>query len=315
MFRRLILRGLAFAFGAVVRLRHGLFDLGILPSRPGALKTIVLGNLTVGGTGKTPTTERIARDLQNIIGLKKIGILSRGYGRKTKGFHWVSSGMEAIECGDEPLLLRKNLPDVPVAVCENRLKGLRRMKAEHPELEWVVCDDAFQHRRLKPTISLLLLDVSQPIAADSMLPAGRLRDLPERMHHADALVITRLDPSASLDEAASAHGIAESYRPAFVCLIYAASAAAALAFWRRSTQWRRYTFTRPTRTHHGGRRHRTPGTLHGSTHGALSGGSKGMFSGSPGIHRKGLQALAANHRRRPPASHHHHRKRCHAHQA
>ncbi len=210
MFRRLILRGLAYAFGAVVRLRHGLFDLGILPSRPGALKTIVLGNLTVGGTGKTPTTERIARDLQNIIGLKKIGILSRGYGRKTKGFHWVSSGMEAIECGDEPLLLRKNLPDVPVAVCENRLKGLRRMKADHPELEWVVCDDAFQHRRLKPTISLLLLDASQPIAADSMLPAGRLRDLPERMHHADALVITRLDPSASLEEAASAHGIAKA---------------------------------------------------------------------------------------------------------
>ena len=153
MFRRLMLRGLAFAFGAVVRLRHGLFDLGILPSRPGALKTIVLGNLTVGGTGKTPTTERIARDLQNIIGLKKIGILSRGYGRKTKGFHWVSSGMEAIECGDEPLLLCKNLPDVPVAVCENRLKGLRKMKADHPELEWVVCDAAFQHRRLKPTIS------------------------------------------------------------------------------------------------------------------------------------------------------------------
>ena len=77
MFRRLILRGLAYAFGAVVRLRHGLFDVGVLPSRPGALKTIVLGNLTVGGTGKTPTTERIARDLQNIIGLKKIGILEK----------------------------------------------------------------------------------------------------------------------------------------------------------------------------------------------------------------------------------------------
>ena len=315
MFRRLILRGLAYAFGAVVRLRHGLFDLGILPSRPGALKTIVLGNLTVGGTGKTPTTERIARDLQNIIGLKKIGILSRGYGRKTKGFHWVSSGMEAIECGDEPLLLCKNLPDVPVAVCENRLKGLRRMKADHPELEWVVCDDAFQHRRLKPTISLLLLDASQPIAADSMLPAGRLTGFTRTDAPRGCACDHPPRPFCFFGRSRICPWHCRRLRPSFVCLMHAAPTAAALAFWRRSAQWRRIAITRQTRTHHGCRRHRTPGTIHGSTHGALPGGSKGMFSGSPGIHRKGLQALAANRRRRPPASHHHHRKRCHAHQA
>ena len=216
MFRRLILQALASIYGAVIRFRHALFDAGVFRSRPGAIKTIVLGNLTVGGTGKTPTTERVVRDLQNIIGLNKIGVLSRGYGRNTKGFLWVSESMQAIECGDEPLLLRKNLPDAPVAVCENRLKGLIKMKAEHPELEWVVCDDAFQHRRLKPTVSLLLLDASQPIASDSLLPAGRLRDAPERMRCADALIITRLDPKTSMPEAAAAHGIAEdTHQPVF----------------------------------------------------------------------------------------------------
>ncbi len=216
MIRRLILQALAFLYGGIIRFRHFLFDLGLLRSRPGALKTIVLGNLTVGGTGKTPTTERVVRDLQNIIGLKKVGILSRGYGRKSKGFMWVSSTMHSNECGDEPLLLSKNLPDVPVAVCEKRIQGLKRMKADHPELKWVVCDDAFQHRRLKPTISLLLLDASQPIASDSMLPAGRLRDVPERMGFADALIVTRLDTGASLQEAAAAHGIAEdSTQPIF----------------------------------------------------------------------------------------------------
>ena len=216
MIRRLTLQALAFFYVAVIRFRHSLFDVGVLRSRPGALKTIVLGNLTVGGTGKTPTTERVVRDLQNIIGLKKVGVLSRGYGRKTKGFRWVTSSMQSSECGDEPLLLSKNLPDVPVAVCEKRLKGLKRMKSEHPELEWIVCDDAFQHRRLKPTISLLLLDASQPIASDAMLPAGRLRDVPERMQFADALVITRLDTSASFQEAAAAHGIEEdSHQPVF----------------------------------------------------------------------------------------------------
>ena len=207
MFRRLLLLPLSLAYGGVIRIRHMLFDTGVIPSKQGALKTIVLGNLTVGGTGKTPTTERIVRDLQNIIGLKKIGILSRGYGRSSKGFHWVIASMEASECGDEPLLLCKNLPDVPVAVCENRLQGLKKMKAQEPGLEWVVCDDAFQHRRLKPTLSILLLDATQPIAVDSLLPLGRLRDIPSRMHHANALIITRLDSSANLNDAAEAHGI------------------------------------------------------------------------------------------------------------
>jgi tetraacyldisaccharide 4'-kinase len=207
MFRRLILLPLSFAYGVAIRLRHMLFDSGVLRSRPGALRTIVLGNLTVGGTGKTPTTERIVRDMQNLIGLKKVGILSRGYGRKTKGFRWVSESMDSADCGDEPLLLSKNLPDVPVAVCEKRLVGLRNMKAKHPELEWVVCDDAFQHRRLRPTLSILLLDATQPVAEDDLLPLGRLRDLPERMNCADALVITRLNESENLQHAAEAHGV------------------------------------------------------------------------------------------------------------
>jgi len=160
-----------------------------------------------------------------------------------KDFIWVSESMQAIECGDEPLLLRKNLPDAPVAVCENRLKGLIQMKAEHPELEWVVCDDAFQHRRLKPTVSLLLLDASQPIASDSLLPAGRLRDVPERMRCADALIITRLDPKTSMLEATAAHGIAERHSSACIRIPHAAANTIELARWHRSTQWKCHAFT------------------------------------------------------------------------
>ncbi|MDA1336486.1 MAG: tetraacyldisaccharide 4'-kinase [Bacteroidetes bacterium] len=180
-----------------VRFRHWLFDTGIANSKEGAIKTIVLGNLTVGGTGKTPMTECIVRELESIVGPGKIGILSRGYGRKTSGFQWVHSDSEAPDVGDEPLMLKQKLDQAPVAVCENRLNGLERMKAEHPELDWVVCDDAFQHRSLKPTLSLLLIDSNQPVVKDQMIPMGRLRDLPSRMHHADAIIITRVAPGTN----------------------------------------------------------------------------------------------------------------------
>ena len=167
-------------YGLVVRARHRLYDAGILPSHEGALPTLVLGNLTVGGTGKTPLTERLVLDLENILGKGSVGILSRGYGRDTSGFQWVTPQSSSAEAGDEPVMLARKLPHAAVAVCEDRLQGLERMRDERPELRWVVCDDAFQHRALKPTLSMLLIDSTQPIASDRLLPAGRLRDVPER---------------------------------------------------------------------------------------------------------------------------------------
>ena len=180
-------------YGLVIRVRHRLYDVGILPSKEGALPTLVLGNLTVGGTGKTPLTERLVLDLEAVLGRGTVGILSRGYGRDTSGFQWVTPESTSAEAGDEPVMLARKLPHAAVAVCEDRLEGLERMRAEHPELRWVVCDDAFQHRALKPTLSMLLIDSTQPIASDRLLPAGRLRDVPERALAADAIIVTRLD--------------------------------------------------------------------------------------------------------------------------
>lgn len=182
-------------YGLILRVRHGLYDAGVLPSREGALPTLVLGNLTVGGTGKTPMTERLVLDMERIVGTGAVGILSRGYGRRSSGFRWVEPTALSWEVGDEPLMLARKLPHVAVAVCEDRLAGLEKMRKDRPDLRWVVCDDAFQHRALRPTISMLLIDSTQPIHADRLLPAGRLRDLKERAHAADAVVVTRLDQS------------------------------------------------------------------------------------------------------------------------
>ncbi len=194
-------------YGLIVRARHRLYDAGILPSRTGSIPTLVLGNLTVGGTGKTPLTERLVLDLEEVLGKGAVGILSRGHGRDTSGFQWVTAESTSAEAGDEPVMLARKLPHAVVAVCENRLEGIERMRDKHPELKWVVCDDAFQHRALKPTISMLLIDSTQPIASDSLLPVGRLRDVPERALDADAIIVTRLD---------DVHGdLRATYAPAF----------------------------------------------------------------------------------------------------
>ena len=103
---------------------------------------------TVGGTGKTPLTGRLVLDLENILGKESVGILSRGYGRDTPGFQWVTPQSTSAEAGDEPVMLARKLPHAAVAVCEDRLQGLERMRDERPELRWVVCDGAFQHRAL-----------------------------------------------------------------------------------------------------------------------------------------------------------------------
>jgi len=193
--RRFFLGPVALLHAGLLHLRHFLFDAGVLKSREGALPTIVLGNLTVGGTGKTPLTELIVHELEAVLGIGTIGILSRGYGRSTEGFAWVTPTESAAAVGDEPLMLSRKLAHAAVAVCEDRIEGLRRMREERPHLQWVVCDDAYQHRWLQPTISMLLVDATQPVSEDALLPLGRLRDLPRRMNHADAVIVTRVEGS------------------------------------------------------------------------------------------------------------------------
>lgn len=195
---------LALLYGGVVRLRNWAYDRGLLASRPGALRTLVLGNVTVGGTGKTPHAIFMVRALEGIVGEGRVGLLSRGYGRRTRGFRWVRAEDDAATVGDEPLLIKRHLGEVPVAVCGDRLAGLASMHSQAPQLRWVVLDDALQHRRLRPDLALILLDDTQPVEHDFYLPTGRLRDTPRSLRRADAALLTRLPSDASPARLASA---------------------------------------------------------------------------------------------------------------
>lgn len=171
-----------------LRIRHLLYDSGVLRSKRGALPTLVVGNLCAGGSGKTPHMLKFAGWL---LADCKIATLSRGYGRKTSGFRLVECTSDASDVGDEPLLLKKNLPEIPVAVCENRLNGIECIAASYPECELILLDDAYQHRPLKPDVSVLLIPYSDLVGNRNLLPVGNQRDLWYRHKNADIIIITR----------------------------------------------------------------------------------------------------------------------------
>lgn len=183
---------LAWAFRRVIQGRHLLYELGLKRSRPGALPSIVLGNITVGGTGKTPHVMSLMQALHNHVPGRRWAVLSRGYGRKTKGYLEVDREGTARDFGDEPLEVARRFPGTKVAVCEDRLAGIARL-ADSNTVDAVLLDDGFQHRRLDPTYSIVLVDATQPVDRDHFLPRGRLRDLPQRLQAADAVVISRCD--------------------------------------------------------------------------------------------------------------------------
>lgn len=152
------------------------------------MPVIVLGNLTVGGTGKTPHTELLVKVLSQE---RVMAVLSRGYKRKTKGFRYVKVDSTAREVGDEPLQMKRKFPDVTFAVEANRVKGIDRLRTDMEDLDVVLLDDAFQHRRLRPSLSIVLIDYNRPVHSDRMLPWGRLRDTRSQLRRADVIIITK----------------------------------------------------------------------------------------------------------------------------
>ena len=192
-----------------LKFRHFLFDSGARKSGKSQVPSISLGNVTVGGTGKTPHTEMLLRLLSSKTKWKdsSIAVLSRGYKRKTRWFQQVTENGTASDFGDEPLQIKRKFPDVTVAVDKNRLRGCgflagpdslknskkaRKCKnTEFPAADLIILDDALQYRELKADLSLMLIDYKRPVFEDHLLPAGRLRDLPERIYEADALIITK----------------------------------------------------------------------------------------------------------------------------
>jgi len=194
---QILLMPFSWIYSAVLFVRNWLFDHNFLKSTRGMAQTVVVGNLSLGGTGKTPHSSFIISELSRHF---KVALLSRGYGRKSSGFYMLSTDSKASQVGDEPLLLKKANPTIPVAVCENRLEGIRLILNELPDVKWVVLDDAYQHRALKGDVHVLLTEFDAPFFKDFVLPSGRLRDHKRQWRRADVVIITKCPDSLTKTE-------------------------------------------------------------------------------------------------------------------
>lgn len=203
MFRALhFLRYLLFPFSVlywiVTEVRNFLFDKQILKSFQIPGKSIVIGNLSVGGTGKTPHTAYL---IENAIGNQiKTSVLSRGYGRKTKGLVEANITSSASEIGDEPLLYwNRYQKDINVIVAEERNDGVKYIQQNHNDNQLILLDDAYQHRKVKAGLNIVITDFNQPFFKDFLLPVGRLREARHRINRADIVIVSKCD--AKLSEA------------------------------------------------------------------------------------------------------------------
>ena len=178
----------ALLYRAGVTFRHRLFDWGILKSEKFDIPIICIGNITVGGTGKTPMAEMLIAYMSQ---MHRVALLARGYGRRTRGYLEVRGDSHYRDVGDEPLQIKLKFPDAVVVVCEKRAEGIRRIRAEHPEVDLIIMDDGFQHRYVEPKINIVMIDATRPVQHDKMLPQGSLRDIPEQLHRAHYFVVTK----------------------------------------------------------------------------------------------------------------------------
>jgi tetraacyldisaccharide 4'-kinase len=188
VFVKIILFPLACLYGFVITIRNKLFNWKILPSKSFEIPVISVGNLSAGGTGKTPHTEYLASLLKNQY---KVAILSRGYRRKTKGFIMVGGENTQQEIGDEPFQYMKKFPEVVIAVDENRRRGISGILKERPDTEVILLDDAFQHRYVKPGKSIILTDYHHLYVHDYLLPTGMLREMASGARRADLIIVTK----------------------------------------------------------------------------------------------------------------------------
>lgn len=181
---------LAVLYGGVTKVRNWLFDLGILEEQPIMVPSIAVGNLAVGGTGKTPHVEYLLRLLTPKY---RVAMLSRGYGRHTKGLQAVSIEAHPDAVGDEPLQVKRRFPQSLVVVDANRRRGVKWLTQQGAEA--IVLDDAFQHRYVRPGIRILLTTYNRPYTKDELLPMGRLREAQQGAKRADIIIVTKC-PSA-----------------------------------------------------------------------------------------------------------------------
>lgn len=189
IFKKLVLLPLSKLYGFVTFMRNQFFDWHILPQHTFNVPVVVVGNIAVGGTGKTPHTEYIIEHLRHNF---RIAVLSRGYKRKTKGFVLATNESKPTHIGDESYqIFHKFGGKVIVAVCEDRVAGIHELLSLFPDISLIVLDDAFQHRYVTPTVSVVLTEYNRPLYDDKMLPYGRLREPLRGIMRANIIVATK----------------------------------------------------------------------------------------------------------------------------
>lgn len=192
MVRNIILKALllpfALIYGALSYLHGLLYDTGVLASIKFTIPVINVGNLTVGGTGKTPHIEYLINSLKPYL---KLAVLSRGYKRKTQGFREVLINDTVNDSGDEPLLFKKKYSDLNVYVAENRVEGISQMLMKTPDIQTVLLDDAYQHRAINPYLNILLTEYEFPFFNDFYLPTGRLREWRSAYKRAKIIIVSK----------------------------------------------------------------------------------------------------------------------------
>ena len=185
----------ALIYGLITWVRNKLFDWGFLKQTKFEVPILSIGNLSMGGTGKTPHIEYF---ISKYKATHKIAVVSRGFGRKTEGFRYVSSNDFSENVGDEPLQIKKKFDEITVAVGEDRVKAIQIVLKENHEVNLILLDDAFQHRYVKRSLNILLTEYSNPFWTDLMVPAGRLREFRFGWKRADTIIITKCPETIDL---------------------------------------------------------------------------------------------------------------------
>lgn len=194
---QILLAPFSLLYGLGVTLRNLAYATGLLKSVSFNFPVISVGNLSMGGSGKTPHIEFLIRQLKEYI---YVATLSRGYKRKTTGFLMVKSGMTAHDAGDEPLQFKRKFPEVTVAVAESRAFGIPQILSYRPNTQVILLDDAFQHRAVKPGLNIMLTDYQRPFFRDFLLPSGRLREWRSAYRRADILIVSKCPESMTTEE-------------------------------------------------------------------------------------------------------------------
>ncbi|MEO8821589.1 MAG: tetraacyldisaccharide 4'-kinase [Ginsengibacter sp.] len=194
---RYILLPFSFLYEGIIKVRNQLFDKKVFRSATFDVPLICVGNLTLGGTGKTPMVEYLVRMLQQKY---HVATLSRGYKRKTKGFFIAIEYSKTTDIGDEPMQIYKKFPNITVAVDEERVMGIPKILNDKPETEVIILDDAFQHRQVAAGLNILLTEYNHLYTKDFLLPAGNLRDTKASSKRADIIIVTKCKSNLNEDE-------------------------------------------------------------------------------------------------------------------